>query len=72
MYIADRFDDARDLAFVRSYDSRTARRQFQVSVALIVVLFAAAFSLGVMLDLGQWSSNTPPANRVHQSVVLDA
>lgn len=53
MSIADHFDHAPDRAFVRSYDSKTARRQFQISVALVVVLALAAFSLGFLLQFEQ-------------------
>ncbi len=38
MSIADHFDHAPDAGFVRSYDLRSARRQFQVSLILIVIL----------------------------------
>jgi hypothetical protein len=45
MSIAHHFAQAPDARFIRSYDFRTARRQFQVSVALILILTFVAFSL---------------------------
>lgn len=59
MSIADRFDHAPDAGFVRSYDSRAARRQFQVSLALILILTLAAFALGLLVRFD------PPAGEVH-------
>ena len=49
MSIADHFDHAPDAGFVRSYDSRAARRQFQVSLVLIVILTVSAFALGILV-----------------------
>jgi hypothetical protein len=45
MSIAHHFAQAPDARFIRSYDFRTARRQFQVSVALILILTFVALSL---------------------------
>ena len=49
MSVADHFDHSPDAGFVRSYDSQAARRQFQVSVVLILVLAVAAFVLGLLV-----------------------
>ncbi len=49
MSIADHFDHTPDAGFVRSYDSRAARRQFQVSVALVAVLAVSASALGLLV-----------------------
>ena len=49
MSIADHFAHAPDAGFVRSYDSRAARRQFQVSLVLIVILTVSAFALGLLV-----------------------
>ena len=49
MSIADHFDHTPDAGFVRSYDSRSARRQFQVSLALVVILGISAFVLGLLV-----------------------
>jgi hypothetical protein len=65
MSIADHFDPAPDAGFVRSYDSRTARRQFQISVALILVLSLAAFTLGFVLRFDDPSEQTNPAPNTH-------
>lgn len=49
MSIADHFDHTPDAGFVRSYNSRAARRQFQVSLALVVILGISAFALGALV-----------------------
>jgi hypothetical protein len=56
MSVADHFQHSPDAGFVRAYDVRTARRQFQVSVILILTLAAAAFMLGMLVRLD------PPAS----------
>jgi hypothetical protein len=45
MSIADRFSRVENAGFVRSYDPRIARWQFQISLALIAILMVAAFAL---------------------------
>ena len=54
MAIAGNFDDKSDAGFVRAYDARTARRQFQISSILVLVPTQAAFALGILSQL------TPP------------
>jgi hypothetical protein len=49
MSVADHFDHTPDAGFVRAYDFQAARRQFQVSVILILVLAVAAFVLGLLV-----------------------
>lgn len=49
MSIADHFDHAPDAGFVRDYDSNSARRQFNVSLILIVVIALAASALGLLI-----------------------
>jgi hypothetical protein len=49
MSIVDHFDHTPDAGFIRTYDTQTARRQFQVSVVLILVLAMAAFALGLLV-----------------------
>jgi len=61
MSIADHFYHAPDAGFVRTYDSQAARRQFQISVALIVILAAAAFALGLLVRFDVPNSATQPA-----------
>lgn len=51
MSITDHFDHKADAGFVRAYDARSARRQFKVSVILILVLALAAGALGVLFQL---------------------
>ena len=59
MPIADHFNRRPDAGFVRSYDLRSARRQFQVSLVLILVMAGAAIALGLMTRLD------PPAQQVN-------
>jgi hypothetical protein len=56
MSVADHFHHSADAGFVRAYDFQAARRQFQVSVILIIMLAAAAFVLGMLVRFD------PPAN----------
>lgn len=69
MSIADHFFHAPDAGFVRTYDVQAARRQFQVSVALILILAAAAFALGLLVrfdDTGSAMHRAPQrAHNVH-------
>ena len=51
MSIADNFDHRSDAGFIRAYDARTARRQFQVSSMLVLVLELAAVALGMLARL---------------------
>jgi len=51
MPIVDDFDHKSDTGFVRAYDARDARRQFQVSIVLVVVLSLAAVALGMLMPL---------------------
>jgi hypothetical protein len=72
MSIADHFDHAPDAGFVRHYDSRSARRQFQISVALIVILAFAAFTLGFVLRFNGPADDTRPVPSMHQNISLAA
>lgn len=51
MSIADHFDNRSDAGFVRAYDAHAARRQFQISLALVAVLALAALALAVLARL---------------------
>lgn len=51
MSIADNFEQESDAGFVRAHDARDARRQFQVSIMLILVLALAAIALGMLTQL---------------------
>ncbi len=72
MSIVDHFDHAPDAGFVRYYDSRAARRQFRISVALVVVLSLAAFTLGFVLRFEGPADDAHTAPSAHQSISLDA
>jgi hypothetical protein len=69
MSIADHFNHAPDAGFIRTYDPRSARRQFQVSMVLILVLAFAAFALGLLVRFDEPAVKTTPtpvkANQVH-------
>jgi hypothetical protein len=68
MSIADHFDHSPDAGFVRSYDSQAARRQFQISLVLILILTVAAFALGLLVrfDEPASASNPPAATTSHE------
>lgn len=66
MSIADHFYHAPDAGFVRSYDSRAARRQFQVSLALILILAVAAFALGMLVRFDDPASAAPSPSKIHE------
>jgi hypothetical protein len=51
MSISDHFDHSSDAGFVRAYDARAARRQFQISIGLVAVLVLAAMALGMAARL---------------------
>jgi len=59
MSIVDHFAPRADAGFVRAYDAGAARRQFQVSVALVVVLALAALALGM---LARWDQSPRAVN----------
>jgi hypothetical protein len=74
MSIADRFEHEPEAGFVGGYDGQSARWQFQVSIALILVLGLAAFALGFLAGLDR-PTPTPPAgpkntNSVHFAETL--
>lgn len=73
MSIADHFYHAPDAGFVRSYDSKAARRQFQVSIVLILVLAMAAFALGLLVRFDQPTASdrlSPQSHDVHFATVI--
>lgn len=49
MSIADHFEHAPDAVFVRTYDTGSARRQFNVSLVLVVVIALAATALCLLV-----------------------
>ncbi|HUB65753.1 MAG TPA: hypothetical protein VL996_15120 [Methylocella sp.] len=51
MPIADPFNHRSDAGFIRAYDARAARRQFQISLVLVAVVALAAAALGMLTRL---------------------
>jgi len=49
MSIAHHFERRRDAGFVRSYDLRSARRQLQASLIVILVMASAALAFGLAI-----------------------
>jgi hypothetical protein len=60
MSIADHFVRDGDAGFVRSYDSQAARRQFQISLVLILILTGAAFALGLLVRFDEPAASPGP------------
>lgn len=58
MSIADHFDPAPDAAFIRKYDSKTARRQFNMSIVLVGVISMAAAALAFVVRFDTPADNT--------------
>jgi hypothetical protein len=69
MSIADHFRRVPDAGFVRSYDPQAARRQFQISLVLILILTLAAFSLGLLVRFDAPAGQVDPAPRTHHKVL---
>ena len=51
MPAADRFDECPNAGFVHAYDARAAKRQLQISIALVFVLAFAAAVIGFLAQL---------------------
>jgi hypothetical protein len=51
MSIMHHFDHRTDAGFIRAYDAKAARRQLQISIALVAVLALAAVALGMLARL---------------------
>jgi hypothetical protein len=66
MSIADHFEHAPDAGFVRDYDNEAARRQFRLSLVLIVVVALAATALAALIRFDTGSSR--PAVDATQTV----
>jgi hypothetical protein len=49
MSITNNFDRLPDAGFTRSFDVQSARRQFQLSLVLVLILAVATFMLGLMI-----------------------
>ena len=66
MSVADHFDHTPDAAYVRDYDSGSARRQFNVSVTIFALLCAACAIAALVrfeapASVAQPTVTTPPA-----------
>ncbi len=68
MSIADHFQHAPDAGLVRSYDVQAARRQFQVSLVLILILTLAAFTLGLLVRFDAPATQGKPAPTPHHEL----
>jgi hypothetical protein len=67
MSIIRHFDHVPDAGFVRSYDRQAARRQFQVSLILILILTLAAFALGLLVRFDE-PTKVSPTPHAHQDL----
>ena len=59
MSVADNFDQIPDAGFVRQYDANSARRQFNVSLMLILVIALAASAIGLLVRFDHASAQDP-------------
>jgi hypothetical protein len=72
MSFADNSEPNSDAGFVRAYDSHAARRQFQVSLALVLVLGLAAMALGLLTQLDRTvAMETSSAVEIGSSLVAE-
>ena len=62
MSIADNFENTRQAGFIRSGMAGQANRQFQVSLALVVILALAAGSVSLSL----WLQSSPHISALTQ------
>ena len=58
MPVASNFDESPDAGFARTYDARAAKRQLQISIALVFVLAFAAAVIGVLAQLERPQTRT--------------
>lgn len=61
MSLVDKFDDEIEPAFNRSFDRESARRQFRVSILLVMAMASAAFVLGFALPINSAHKAAPVA-----------
>lgn len=61
MSLVDKFDDQMEPAFSRSFDRDSARRQFRVSLFLVIAMASAAFVLGFALPMEGAGKGQPVA-----------
>lgn len=61
MSIADHFQHAPDAGFIRNFDGNAARRQFRVSMVLVIVIATAAMALGALVRFDSPAASGPVA-----------
>jgi hypothetical protein len=66
--INHRFDRRLESGFVRAYDFHAARRQFKISVALIVILTMAAFAFGFTARPDMPAGHAPASSGPHKTL----
>ena len=71
MSIADYFDHGSGDGFVRAYDARAARRQFQISIGLVAVIALAAVVVGTLARLDPPATGRPAASPYVAETLLD-
>jgi hypothetical protein len=59
MAAAGKCDESPDTGFVHAYDARAAKRQVQISVALVIILAFAAAAIGVLAQLERPQGRLP-------------
>lgn len=70
MSVADHFDHTPDAAYIRGYDSGSARRQFNVSVTIVALLLAACAIIALVRfeapsSVSEAPMSAPPAYAGH-------
>lgn len=61
MSLVDKFDNKNETGYVRRFDRESARRQFRVSLLLIVAMALSAFVLGFAMPVGSPNTTTGAA-----------
>ena len=61
MSLVDKFDNKNETGYVRRFDRESARRQFRVSLLLIVAMALSAFVLGFAMPVGTPNTTTGAA-----------
>lgn len=60
MSLVDKFDNKTEPGLSRRFDRESARRQFRVSVLLIIAMALSAFVLGFAMPVGNPTEQTNP------------
>ena len=61
MSLVDKFDNKTEPGYSRPFDRESARRQFRVSVLLIIAMALSAFVLGFAMPVGNPTTQTNSA-----------